>query len=227
MNKHFLLSGVKLLAFIPEDYIFISLRIIAFFTAGDNVRNIGYAILRYRDYMVYAFVIFATINTLAIKLNNTFPKLFNGKASAICAYFSSSCSDIFRPNAFKFFITFFSIFSAIFSCAFLVFEAIFSMVIRIVIGIESYIFSRIGIITLFAIRIYARWARSILMKFRQRKYLITLWTKFCIHKYIISEISEKYNEATRLGWRVYRYTGKAITSGQAVREIERYLQEDK
>lgn len=39
--------------------------------------------------------------------------------------------------------------------------------------------------------------------------------------------SEKYNEATWLGWRVYRYTGKAITSGQAVQEIEKYLKEEK
>jgi very-short-patch-repair endonuclease len=35
---------------------------------------------------------------------------------------------------------------------------------------------------------------------------------------------EKYNTATMLGWRVLRYTGKTIKSGEAAIEISDYLE---
>jgi hypothetical protein len=34
---------------------------------------------------------------------------------------------------------------------------------------------------------------------------------------------EKYNEATRLGWRVYRFTSDMVTSGKAIEFIEQLL----
>lgn len=34
---------------------------------------------------------------------------------------------------------------------------------------------------------------------------------------------EKYNEAVMLGWKVLRYTGKMIESGEAINQIERAL----
>jgi len=36
---------------------------------------------------------------------------------------------------------------------------------------------------------------------------------------------EKYNEAAMLGWKVLRYTGKTINSGEAINQIEKALEE--
>lgn len=37
--------------------------------------------------------------------------------------------------------------------------------------------------------------------------------------------TEKYNEATRQGWRILRYTAEAISSGRAVNEIEAMIKQ--